>query len=92
MLINESDKAGGYGIQDAVGGSFVKSIQGCYYNVTTVVFLKLGRWISFEPVLHRTRSNHSGWKILNKINHLCSFFKIIGLRCSHASNWKFVAV
>ncbi|KAL6063399.1 Acetylserotonin O-methyltransferase like [Balamuthia mandrillaris] len=27
------DKAGGYGIQDATGGSFVRRIEGCYYNV-----------------------------------------------------------
>ena len=26
-------KAGGYGIQDGSGGSFVKMIEGCYYNV-----------------------------------------------------------
>jgi len=28
------DKAGGYGIQEATGGSFVEKIDGCYYNVT----------------------------------------------------------
>lgn len=28
------DKAGGYGIQEVEGGSFVSSIEGCYYNVT----------------------------------------------------------
>jgi len=27
------DKAGGYGIQEATGGSLVRSINGCYYNV-----------------------------------------------------------
>jgi septum formation protein len=27
------DKAGAYGIQDDFGAVFVKSIQGCYYNV-----------------------------------------------------------
>jgi len=28
------DKAGSYGIQDGIGGSFVKGIIGCYWNVT----------------------------------------------------------
>lgn len=28
------DKAGGYGIQEYVCGSFIESIDGCYYNVT----------------------------------------------------------
>lgn len=27
------DKAGGYGIQEVHGGSFVKEIHGCYYNI-----------------------------------------------------------
>jgi len=28
------DKAGGYGIQDGTGGSFISRIKGCYFNVT----------------------------------------------------------
>jgi septum formation protein len=28
------DKAGGYGIQDGEGGSFIRKIEGCYFNVT----------------------------------------------------------
>jgi len=28
------DKAGSYGIQEPVGGSFISKIDGCYYNVT----------------------------------------------------------
>ena len=28
------DKAGGYGIQEFICGSFIESIEGCYYNVT----------------------------------------------------------
>lgn len=28
------DKAGGYGIQDGTGSSFISKIHGCYFNVT----------------------------------------------------------
>ena len=34
MVYLNRDKAGAYGIQDVIGGSFIKKIDGCYYNVT----------------------------------------------------------